>query len=99
MNEAVKFWIACGHHRCEFCPSTGPWTLANCSNSEIFVPAQGVIYVAPAMILHYIEAHEYKPPDEFIDALAGCPRQLSDAWNALMSQSTFFAQRLGTKEL
>ena len=94
-KEAVSFWIACGHHRCEFCPPAGPWTLANVSNREILVPARGVIYVAPVLILHYIEAHRYIPPDEFIDALMACPRQLTDEWGALMKQSPYFAERLG----
>jgi len=97
MNEAVTFWIACGHHRCEFCPTTGPWTLANTSSREILVPAIDVIYVAPVLILHYIEAHQYKPPDEFIDALLACPRQRSDEWIALMRQSPTFAERLASK--
>jgi hypothetical protein len=94
-NESVRFWIACGVHRCEFCPPAGPWTVETTSNWEILVPAIGAIYVAPASILHYIEAHQYKPPDEFIDAFMACPRQMSDEWAALMRQSPFFAERLG----
>ena len=30
----------------------------------------GVIYAAPTLIYHYVEVHEYKPPDEFIRALS-----------------------------
>jgi hypothetical protein len=28
------------------------------------------MYVAPKMILHYVEAHAYRPPQEFLDAVA-----------------------------
>jgi hypothetical protein len=28
------------------------------------------MYVAPRMILHYILAHSYRPPQEFLDAVA-----------------------------
>jgi hypothetical protein len=52
VKEAVSFWMACGHHRCEFCPATGPWTLDNTSNREIWVPTSRCIYVAPTLILH-----------------------------------------------
>lgn len=40
-------------------------------SSEIWVPytcADGY-FASPAMIVHYIEVHGYKPPDEFIEAL------------------------------
>jgi hypothetical protein len=32
-----------------------------------------VLYVAPAMIGHYVEHHEYAPPAEFIAAVATSP--------------------------
>ena len=31
------------------------------------------IYAAPNLIYHYVEAHHYKPPDEFLDALHNGP--------------------------
>ena len=98
MKEPVSFWMACGVHRCEFCPPAGPWTWNNTSNREIWVPTIDVLYVAPVLILHYVEIHQYKPPDEFIDALMACPRQLSDEWRALTGrQSAYFADCLGLK--
>jgi hypothetical protein len=92
VKQAWKPWVSGGVHRCEFCPSAGPWTSDNAAGSEIWVPAVGTIYVAPVLILHYIEAHQYKPPDEFIDALMDCPPQRSDAWIALMKPSALFAE-------
>src|SRR5262245_45389222 len=53
---------ACGPHACEFCPAGGPVFRAV---RNLWVPGEGVIYVAPEMVLHYIEAHRYRPPDEF----------------------------------
>lgn len=38
-------------------------------NWEIWIPgALGKIYAAPALIIHYVEAHGYAPPSEFISA-------------------------------
>jgi hypothetical protein len=39
-------------------------------NSEIRVAAaNGITYVAPVLVLHYVIAHGYLPPQEFIDAV------------------------------
>jgi hypothetical protein len=47
-----------GWHNCEFC---GEATSSHC------IAVGG--YVSPAMIIHYIQDHGYKPPDEFLQAL------------------------------
>lgn len=54
-----------GFHKCEFCDPSD----AARGNGEIRVPGMHVMYAAPAMISHYVEAHYYKPPDEFIRAV------------------------------
>jgi len=64
-----------GLHECELCqfqPKTGTAT--------IFVPYQGNIYVAPELIVHYIAAHRYKPPQVFVDAVIACPEMNSMAY-------------------
>src|SRR5438309_700481 len=39
-------------------------------DAEVHVAGeQEIIYVAPTLICHYVEAHEYMPPSEFIEAL------------------------------
>jgi hypothetical protein len=43
------------------------------SQENIFVPGDGIVYVAPGGIVHYVEAHSYLPPREFIDAVLRCP--------------------------
>jgi hypothetical protein len=39
------------------------------SNGEIRVAEADTIFAAPALIIHYIEAHGYLPPAEFLNAL------------------------------
>jgi hypothetical protein len=40
------------------------------SSDEIRVKGKaGRVYAAPALIAHYVEAHGYKPPEEFIEAV------------------------------
>jgi hypothetical protein len=36
-----------------------------------------VVYVAPELVVHYIESHGYQPPEEFIAAVMACPPQES----------------------
>jgi hypothetical protein len=48
--------------------------------SNLFVPAQNCIFVAPSMIAHYIDAHKYDPPAEFWHAVLNCPEMGSDAY-------------------
>jgi len=70
-----------GLHFCEFCPEpqvrTTPGGLrivdprpGTAGNGEIRVRgASGQIYVAPALIHHYVTAHGYRPPAEFVSAV------------------------------
>jgi hypothetical protein len=69
-----------GLHRCEFCRFTGgPGAVyyeniaARVGAENLFVPGDGAMYVAPSTILHYIDAHEYAPPEEFQRAVLACP--------------------------
>ncbi len=48
-----------------------------------------LVYVAPELIVHYIEAHGYRPPDEFIQAVLRCPPQDSPAFHKRMSRFPF----------
>lgn len=54
----------CGVHECEIC--------GDCfGGHEIRVSEENGMrtYVAPDMIEHYVNAHRYKPPQDFIDAV------------------------------
>ena len=72
LRELLKDpWEPCvsvGWHECELCQFEGERGVSN-----LFVPGNGVIYVAPALITHYINSHKYLPPSEFIDAIMRCP--------------------------
>ena len=70
-----------GRHLCEFCPEPvafldrqGHRTIEpppdTAGNGEIRVPgADGRVYVAPVLVAHYVEVHEYLPPPEFVEAV------------------------------
>lgn len=63
--QPVVTW---GSYRCNLCPahlSDGPIS----GSRNLWVPSYAFVYVAPELILHYIEVHLYKPPDEFINAV------------------------------
>jgi hypothetical protein len=42
-------------------------------NGEIRVIGQSTLYAAPTLIHHYVVEHNYKPPDEFIEAVLEGP--------------------------
>jgi len=46
----------------------------------ITVPASGYLYVAPSLVIHYMLAHGYQPPSEFLTALQVCPNPRSTAY-------------------
>jgi hypothetical protein len=68
-----------GSHTCQFCHAESPMMIqapgthqgrAFLGNGEIHVPgSDGVIYAAPTLIVHYIGAHGYRPPDAFVQAV------------------------------
>jgi hypothetical protein len=53
---------------CELCQYDAPRF-----SSNVFVPFQGSIFVAPVAIIHYISAHWYLPPTIFHEAVMSCP--------------------------
>jgi hypothetical protein len=56
--------------------------IPRCCSTDIVIPDRTVIYVAPALILHYIRAHHYLPPSRFIEAALNCPEPNSDEYRA-----------------
>ena len=61
-------FVSFGVHKCRLCQFEPP-----AFGSNVFVPYQGHIYVAPVGVVHYIAAHWYLPPQEFIQAVLACP--------------------------
>jgi DNA-binding LytR/AlgR family response regulator len=43
----------------------------------LFIPYGGRTFAAPEGITHYISAHWYLPPDEFVQAVTACPEMRS----------------------
>jgi hypothetical protein len=74
-----------GLHLCELCRFTGGtgtgqfkgFSVSGTSAASLFVPDDGVIYVSPSSIAHYIDAHAYQSPDEFCQAVLRCPSMRS----------------------
>ncbi|NRD44297.1 hypothetical protein [Corallococcus exiguus] len=80
-------FVTAGRQPCTFCRfSGGPALVARkgvhvpIGASNVFVPGAERLYVAPTMVVHYIDAHEYLPPAEFQDAVLRCPEMRSMAY-------------------
>src|SRR5262245_50585720 len=71
--DALGWPIFLGVHRCELCHQFN-------AGGHFGVPLGDVLYVAPDMIIHYVEDHGYCPPQEFIDALTNSPEPDTDEY-------------------
>lgn len=75
-----KLWNYCkvsvaeyrGVHECEFCnleaesaERNGERLLLGTSELRVF-SGSGAVYAAPTLVYHYVAAHQYAPPDEFV---------------------------------
>lgn len=68
-----------GRHVCDLCPEP---TVARSGTGALFVPGDGVLYVAPRLIAHYVRKHGYAPPPAFRRALLEGPRPYEPAYRA-----------------
>ena len=46
----------------------------------LFVPGETCLYAAPSLVAHYVDAHEYRPPEAFLRAVRACPPMKSMAY-------------------
>lgn len=68
--------VFAGVHTCEFCE--------RCHGASNIAVLDGRrLWIAPEMITHYVEAHEYLPPASFLEALSICPLPDSDEYQEL----------------
>jgi hypothetical protein len=74
-----------GMYRCEFCLSRTDGGITG-GSGNVWIPTADVIYVAPELVLHYIEAHSYRPPTGFVAAVLDCPEQNSEAFRLRMQR-------------
>src|SRR6266568_7075783 len=67
-----------GWQRCAFCAPTAPYpiqvtrdgTTLRLGGAELqAVGRDRAVYAAPDLVYHYVEAHSYRPPIPFIDAV------------------------------
>jgi adenosylhomocysteine nucleosidase len=71
-----------GFHICEYCEAS--WSARDkdrCArgNGEIRVKGiNGTVYAAPVLICHYIQAHNYRPPDGFLEAVQNLPQSSAE---------------------
>lgn len=73
-------YLTAGRHPCPFCVFTGgPAELVagdsrvRLGSLNVLVPAASCLYVAPTLMLHYMDAHGYAPPEAFRVAVLECP--------------------------
>ena len=77
-----------GGHPCELCLPSSEWRHDRAvarrdhptSYRNLLTPGRGCVYASPELIGHYIAAHEYRPPDEFCEAVLACPLMGSAAY-------------------
>jgi len=84
-----------GSHECEFCPEEPLEDLeayyrrhrierdglvVHFGANNLYVPADGCVYVAPSMIAHYVDVHRYEPPVAFWEAVMNCPKMGSETY-------------------
>ncbi|MEN0064818.1 MAG: hypothetical protein AAGA48_21915 [Myxococcota bacterium] len=100
--------IFLGWHECEFCTFSGGPSSTQYEDITIpigtrnlFLPAGDCIIVAPSTIAHYIDAHQYAPPQKFWEALRTCPTQRSMAYKRALLEAggRHLLERPGRKEV
>lgn len=63
--RSSRYHVTRGFHPCGFC---GEW-VEGLGSKEIRVGGDDVVYAAPNLVVHYVQAHGYAPPAGFVDAL------------------------------
>ncbi len=71
-RQSWGYFLYLGHHTCSLYQHGGAKGTAN-----MLIPGDGVIYACPELITHYIDAHWYRPPDQFQTAVLSCADQTS----------------------
>jgi hypothetical protein len=83
-TTALGWGFFMGSHACELCEmGPPPWRRFRASGN-IGVPDVGLLFVAPEMIAHYVEVHQYRPPDEYIAATMKCPTPGTEEYQAMV---------------
>jgi hypothetical protein len=75
-SDALYFGVFAGLHTCEFCGQAH-------GTRNFGVPRGDVLFVAPEMVVHYVEQHGYCPPAEFVAAVLRSPLPDSEEYQVL----------------
>jgi hypothetical protein len=65
-SDALYLGASGGYHTCEFCGRAH-------GIGNFGVPDRDLLFLAPEMVLHYIEEHQYCPPADFVAAVLRSP--------------------------
>ncbi|MGV3661982.1 MAG: hypothetical protein ACO1TE_17490 [Prosthecobacter sp.] len=88
MDASRRFYssfVFRGLYQCTLCTAeTARGSHFAQSHVNIWVPGEGVIYIAPGTINHYVGDHRYLPPEAFIRAVMQCPDYASAAYCAAL---------------
>jgi hypothetical protein len=71
-----------GLHDCSLCMAR-----LDQSHINLYIPHRGFVFVTPARVDHYIQEHQYLPPESFIEALLNCPSPLSEDYRIAIRAS------------
>ena len=97
--EEHPFLFSCGYHNCDIggcrrilrSEEAQPTLhykdrILFLGDTDIYVPDEEVVYVAPSLVLHYIQHHQYQPPACFVEAVLNCPEPLSEEYCAAITR-------------
>ena len=83
-------WGVCmGFHSCEFCDKSH-------NTGRFGVPSGNILFVAPTMIVHYVEQHRYAPPNEFVSAVLKSPLPGTQEYQAAVARFKYTGQGSST---
>jgi hypothetical protein len=74
--KALYFGAFGGFHTCEFCERAH-------GIGNFGVPCGDLLFVAPEMVVHYVEEHGYRPPAEFVAAMFRSPLPDTEEYQVL----------------
>ena len=75
LKEPWQPGVFMGMHECDLCLYAGVT-----GSHNLFVPGDGCVFVCPELIVHFMNAHSYRPPAAFCRAVLACPPMRSMAY-------------------
>ena len=79
LHDAFQPVAFAGTHACTLCRFRPEAQ----GSRNLFVPGDNFLYVCPELILHYMNVHAYRPPENFCAAVVACPNTRSTEYRRL----------------